>query len=305
MILQSGSRPALLRSSSEDGTLNDLASFCAEGSKWEQTKIRLDNGISLQVTTFRPAGNSPYPPVIFVPGLGSVMENFRYLLRDATRDFTVYLIETKEKRSAVSGVGKNFSIPALASDLPAVVQIILEKNEPYTMIGFSMGATVLLEAFSRLARKPLCMMLCSASAVFRFPRWTLFLARFAAPFYPVIKPFLQWYLKHFRINTPDDKEMQQIMTRVLNATDPYKLCATIRAIAPYEVWEKLPAVDVPVLIITASRDTFHNADDTARIASLLPASVIKDLETNQRTHSGEAVKEWRGFLQEHRVHSFR
>jgi len=89
--------------------------------------------------------------------------------------------------------------------------------------------------------------------------------------------------------------MHRIQSRVLDAADPRKLCATIPAIASYTVWDRLAGIDIPLLVIGASKDSLHTNDDAIRLASMVENSSYVDLETNERNHAGEAAEVVRKF----------
>jgi len=254
------------------------------------------NGVSLHVTIFTPPEPGNFPPVIMVPGLLSVKDNFSNLLPGLTRYFTVYYLETREKISSICPEGSVFSIQNMADDLnEALTQLGLHKQK-YLILGFSMGATVVMESLSAGTGLPAGIVLVGPSSSFDFPVWSLRLAKVAAPFYPVIKPLLKVYIKNFRMNHQDDPEMYSIQSRVLDSADPEKLCATIQEIASFSLWEHLPVIHCPLIIIGASKDIFHRQDDALRLSKLFRNSVYIDLETNQRSHGLEVVDILKGIL---------
>ncbi len=268
----------------------------APGTAINRTYVRLSNGISLSVTKFIPVTVSRYPPVVMVPGLFSVMENFRHLLPDLTRDFTVYYLETREKNSSICPEHSVFSIENMADDLNEVLKELDLNPAEFLLLGYSMGATVVLEALSAQGRLPAGIILAGPVGSFGFPAWSLWLARVAAPLYRVIKPLLKLYIKYFMVNHREDPEMHHIQTRVLDSADPYKLCATLPELARYNIWDRLPPIACPLLIIGASKDSFHNHNDALRLSEMILNSTYIDFETNLRNHSREVVKTMKEFL---------
>jgi hypothetical protein len=49
-------------------------------------------------------------------------------------------------------------------------------------------------------------------------------------------------------------------------------------------------IDVPILVIRASKDSLHNQDDSLRLSSMLKDARYVDLETNERSHGGEVAE---------------
>jgi pimeloyl-ACP methyl ester carboxylesterase len=258
----------------------------------------LNNGISLQVTTFTPVVPSRFLPVIMVPGLFSIPENFSRLLPALTGDFKVYYVETREKSSSICRKDSIYSIENMASDLNTVLQQLGFADHEFLLLGYSMGATVVMEALSAIPAQPAGVMLVGPSVSFGFPDWSLRLAKFAAPYYRFIKPLLKGYIRFFHVNHKEDPEMHQIQKRVLDAADPYKLCATVLAISGYSLIERLVSFHIPLLIVGASKDIFHNHDDALRLSEAISHSSYVDLETNQRNHSSEVVDLLKDFFPE-------
>jgi pimeloyl-ACP methyl ester carboxylesterase len=262
----------------------------APGTSCSQQFLSLSNGLKLLVTTFSPPFGSVYPPIIMVPGLFSVIENFGHLLPTLTHYFTIYYVETREKNSSLCPDDSVFTIESMAEDLNEVVGALGVKDNEFLFLGYSMGATVVMESISSATVKPSGIILAGMMGSFDFPTWSRHLSRIAAPFYRFIKPLLKLYITRFRMDREQDPEMNDIQSRVLDSADPRKLCATIRHIASFSLWERLPLIRCSILLIDASKDHFHNHNDALRLSALYPDVVYADLETNRRNRSGEVVE---------------
>lgn len=81
--------------------------------------------------------------------------------------------------------------------------------------------------------------------------------------------------------------MYVIIRRIIDGADPKKLIPTLIGMAKYRIWEALKKIEVPVLVIGASHDTFHNLDDAKEISSQIKSASYIDLVTNKRSHSSE------------------
>jgi pimeloyl-ACP methyl ester carboxylesterase len=258
--------------------------------------IALATGVALKVTTFTPSKKSDFPPVILVPGLFSVMENFLHMMPALTRDFAVYFVETREKKSSICRKDSDFSIPAMAMDLSQVIRQLQLDKQKYILMGYSLGATIALESLYLQLRKPELTVLVGPSITLDFPAWSRVLAKFAAPIFALVKPVVKAYIRHFRVNKKEDPEMHEIQARALDGADPYKVCATIPAIHAFSVRDRLEAIYSPVLVIGASKDTFHSHDDALILSGAIPGCTHIDMETNQRNHSPEVVNELKSAL---------
>ncbi len=273
--------------------LNDA---CHPGTEIKVRHLSVSPGIRLRVIHFIPSGETAFPPVLFVPGLASVTDNFRKTLHEMTRYFRVFYLETREKSTSLIRGKAGFSVNDLANDLCESIRLLNFKPGGYLLIGYSLGATAILESLGRMPVTPSALVLAEPNASFPFPGWLLFLARFARLIYRPVKPFLKWYLRNFRIDMENDREIYNLNCRILDAADPKKIAATVRAIASYRLSKKHPYPLPPALVIGASKDTFHSFDDSRLIASSLPGSRYLDLQTNKKTHGPEIVHALMDFL---------
>jgi pimeloyl-ACP methyl ester carboxylesterase len=267
----------------------DLKAFCFPGTRCSSHRLRLNSGTELGYHLFRPVITTTRLPLIILPGLVSVLENFRYLLNGFTEKYVVYYLETAEKKSAVVDRNYAFTIESFSRDLADYIHLLGFQSRNYILVGYSMGAAVVLDSFRFLENKPSFMVLGEPTAEFGFPWWSRLLARFTVPVFPYIKPAVLWYIRNFRINTNEDEEMYHITQRALDSADPQRLCSTLLAISPYQVWEHLPGITVPVLILGVSMDSFHSYKETLLLSEKLGNCSLIDMENNVRNHSVEVV----------------
>lgn len=268
----------------------DLSPFCAAGVTYRSCHLKVQENISLRCIGFHPPGKNGLPQIIFLPGLASVMENFRGTLQGLTRKFAVHYLESREKSSSQVAGKVEFSIQAMADDLASFIEQAGLTEHRYILMGYSLGATTILESLSKLTAPPLALVLVEPNASFPFPAWLLFLARYASFLYHPLKPFLKWYLRTFKTDMQNDRELYELNRRILDAADPRKISAAVRSAASYRVRPDPATSFPPALVIGASKDKFHSFDDSVTIAAGIPGSTYLDLETNQRSHSSEVAE---------------
>ena len=246
------------------------------------------DGTDLCVFTVKPPVSEGYPPLIFVPGMSSVIETFSAVVKGLTQNFDVHYIETREKRSSELSEGAGFAVSDIASDLSGVVEKLGMEDGNYILVAYSLGATASAESFAGLLKnKPAVLYLIEPSAEFRIPSFGLFIAKYLYWTYSIIKPLIKLYLRLFVVDAVKDHEMYMISVRAVDSADSRKLSRTILAISSYKIWDVLGSVDVQTIVIGASDDTLHNLDDALRISALIKDSVYIDLKTNDRSHSKE------------------
>ncbi len=289
------SRPLIFKTTEEDHT-EAFRRWSAPGCRVRLAFLPTPEGHALRVIRFSPEQPPILPPVLFVPGLASVLDNFTGTLRELTRHALVYYLETREKSSSRLKGRADFSLPALARDVIASIQELELKTGEYILAGYSLGAAAILEGLPELPANPAAVILTEPNASFPFPSWLLFLARFATFLYRPVKPFLKWYIRTFRVDMENDRELYDLNCRILDQADPKKISAVVRAISTYQARPQPPSEPVPVLVIGASKDLFHNFDDSRGIAEALPGSTYLDMETNARTHGPEWVHELIRFI---------
>jgi len=265
----------------------DYSDFCHAGATYEVKYSALPTGVELLTVIFTPPEPADAPPVIFVPGLASVIENFRETVIELTRNHTVYYVETREKKSAVISSRHRFTVEEVASDLIHFAGKTFVAGSRYVMAGYSLGATAIAEAFPLLENKPEKIILIEPNSSFPFQGWLLFLARAARVVYYPVKPLLKWYLRNFRINLAEDYEMYRINCRILDSAEPVRTGRSIRDLSRYRMTGCLREITVPALVVVASKDRFHSHDEGMDIARQISGAGYIDLVDNRRTHSAE------------------
>jgi pimeloyl-ACP methyl ester carboxylesterase len=269
----------------------DLNVFCAPGTTVEESRVPISEWVDLRLVTFTPDRQDCRPPVLFVAGWVSLIEGWTEVLKEMTKDHPVYYIETREKISSVTRSRVKFNVNAIGEDIVQLTEILRLKNNGYVLFGSSLGATVILDCFPHLKRRPLCLILIAPNAEFRIPLfWKGVIHAFYPQFYFILKPVIKWYLKKFRLNVQSDHAQYEKYCRALDAADPEKLKKAAIAFSKYQVWDKLQYVEAPTLILGGSKDKLHEPDSLKRMINLIPKAEYADLETNRRTHTAEAVQ---------------
>jgi pimeloyl-ACP methyl ester carboxylesterase len=215
-----------------------------------------------------------------------------------TKDFRVIYVETREKISSKVRRGAGQGVGDIAKDLADLVDQLDLAPRGYVMFGSSLGATTIVECHPSLRRKPRAVILVGPNAVFRVPRiWLIVVTLFYPPLYALIRPVVKWYLKNFRLNVRADMDQYLKYSRALDAADPWKLKKALLAVSTYQIWDRLDQLDVPTLLVAASKDTLHEPENLRKMSLAIPAVTTVDLETNKETHSGRVVEEMRRFLE--------
>ncbi|NOZ08794.1 MAG: alpha/beta hydrolase [FCB group bacterium] len=280
-----------------DFQLTDLKQFCAPGATATERTVELSPTVHLRTVEFIPPGDNNNPPVVFVPGWISVMAGWHDVLVALSEDHRIYYLETREKKSSLLGPAEKLDVESIGNDIVRYVELLGLTSHNYILFGSSLGATAILDCVRRLKTAPKCLVLIGPNAVIRVPRFGIVLVYLVyPPLYSIVKPFVKWYLRHFRLDVRSDPSQYKKYCTALDNADPAKLKKAVIPLSKYSVWEFLPEVKIPTLIVSASKDVMHEPENLKRMHEILPASTLIDLETNRGTHSSFMVAEMRKYL---------
>jgi len=275
----------------------DFSEYCAESSTCQTRQIQVNDNVSLRVITFQPNSPAKNPPVVFIPGWISLIATWKSVLQDLSRDFTIHYIETREKKTAIVRGRAKYRVEDCARDLAAIVEQLNLQDDNFILCGSSLGATAIADGFRFLKRRPLFLALIGINAEFYIPRgWIGVVRCFPPTLYLTFKPVIKWYLRNFRLDIKKDQAQYKKYCDNVDNADPFRLKKAALALVKYKIWERLPEIQTPVLLFSASHDALHDLENIKRIHEQLPGSRYFDLETNSRTHSPEMVEIIREFI---------
>ncbi len=275
----------------------DFSEYCAESSTCQTRQIQVNDNVSLRVITFQPNSPAKNPPVVFIPGWISLIATWKSVLQDLSRDFTIHYIETREKKTAIVRGRVKYRVEDCARDLAAIVEQLNLQDDNFILCGSSLGATAIADGFRFLKRRPLFLVLIGINAEFYIPRGWIGVVRCIPPtLYLAFKPVIKWYLRNFRLDIKKDQAQYKKYCDNVDNADPFRLKKAALALVKYKIWKRLPEIQTPVLLFSASHDALHDLENIKRIHEQLPDSRYFDLETNSRTHSPEMVEIIREFI---------
>jgi len=274
----------------------DYSTFCHEGASCMAGYVPLPTGVELLYVSFSPPEPSESPVILFIPGFVSLIDNFRETLIELTRSHSVIYVETREKSTARINPDHRFSVDEITSDIVHFADLMIPAGVRYVMAGYSLGATVIAEAFSRLRRKPEAVILLEPNSSFPFNGLALLLARLARYLYRPVVPFVKWYMRTFMIDIKSDEEMYLINCRNLDTAEPVRLGLAVRQLSRYRMNGCLEQISVPALVVVTSKDRFHSHGGGTEIANMISGPRCLDMEDNKRTHSTEAGHKISNFI---------
>lgn len=276
---------------------NELSDCIHSKATYEIKMIAVTENVSLRVIQLSPALDRGQPPILFIAGWISLISAWKEVLKELTKDHTVYYVETREKISSQIQGKAEYSVEAIGRDIVKLTSRLNLSDRKYILFGSSLGATAILDCSCSLAIRPLCLVLIGPNARFRVPKMGMAIIRIFPPrFYLLLKPVIKWYLKTFRLNIESDYPQYKKYCCSLDVADPWKLKKAALAFSKYSVWDKLETMDYPTLIVAASKDVLHEPANIYRMVQTMKNATYLDMETNKRTHSEKMVRKMRKYI---------
>jgi pimeloyl-ACP methyl ester carboxylesterase len=265
--------------------------YADKGVKVTEDYVEVSDGVALKVIDFLPECDGPErPAVVFVAGWISLISGWQDVLKQLIPRYRTIYIETREKVSARLPEGSaDFSVARMSLDIHEILNQSVSLKRPFCFVGSSLGATVVLDYLSQNLRQPSHAILIGPNAEFSFPVWSLPLIRLLPAFlYAAVKPGLKWYLRNIRLDKHRESEQVKKYEGTIDAAEPRRFKANAWALRNYKLWDKLPEVKAPVLIIGARSDILHGMDIMKRMVALMPCATLEIMESNRETHSEKA-----------------
>ncbi len=259
-------------------------------ASFSEQRIDVDEEVNLRVVSWQPKGDDAGCPIVFVAGWVSIVAGWAEFLHALTLRHPVYYIETREKKSAEIRKGRlrtnDFRMDRFARDVITVCSELPVDMEDTIISGSSLGATVLLEALKHEKLKAKGVFLVGPASEFRIPfalRWMPYL--FPSPAYHMVKHFIVWYFRHFRVNVKEEPEQMGRYENTILSAHPLRIKLSGRAFMPYQVWPDLETVKAPTRIAYASTDKLHASDTMTRMAETIQRGDLLACESNKYMHS--------------------
>ena len=272
-------------------------------ASFSEQRIRVSEQVSLRVVSWQPKNDDAGSPIVFVAGWVSIVAGWADFLHALTRKHPVYYIETREKKSAEIRKSRlrtdDFQMERFAEDVITACSGLPINMEEAIVSGSSLGATVLLEALKHERLKARGMFLVGPASEFHVPfalRWMPYL--FPSPAYHVVKHFIVWYFRKFRVNVEKEPEQMHRYENTILSAHPLRIKLSGRAFMHYQVWPDLEAVKTPARIAYASSDKLHASDDMTRMAETIQTADLLPCESNKYMHSAPLAEDLCRFVSE-------
>lgn len=256
---------------------------------------QVDN-VELRVIEFTVQGAASAEQILFIPGWASTPYTWRHFVPNLCQYGNVLYLETREKPSSRLQRASSFDVAAVGSDVVKFVENRLGGRR-YGIIGASAGANVVIEAWRTLTPKPCWSVLLLPHREISIPKYVLLLKFLPAAILPLVKSILLALISRGVIPKSLSAQRDGILS-ALDRADMRKLRSSAAAWRKYCLDPEHAAyVDVPALVVGATRDPVHAVGEAREILVKLPKGCWYDAETFTSAHGSRTanfILEWIG-----------
>ena len=280
----------------------NYSDYCSQGTKIQTSYVKVSSCVQLFKIHFTPKKLTNYPPVIFIPGWGSFIQGWKIVLREMSKDFEIYYLETREKGSAIHKKEQEITIENIGDDIARVTALINLKDDGFIALGSSMGATAILDAIAGEKLSPSLAVLIGPNIEFNIPRFLIIiLSIIPIQFYKVIRPFAKWYMKRKYIDMGSDSKQYHKYSYVLDNIHFGRTRRSALSFKKYSFKDKIEKIRKRILVFSGKKDILHNYKQTLDMVKRIENATLVNLETNDRTHSIEMVDEMKAYLKKYNL----
>ena len=280
----------------------NYSDYCIQGTKIQTSYVKVSSCVQLFKIHFTPKKLTNYPPVIFIPGWGSFIQGWKIVLREMSKDFEIYYLETREKGSAIHKKEQEINIENIGDDIARVTALINLKDDDFIALGSSMGATAILDAMAGEKLSPSLAVLIGPNIEFNIPRFLIIILSITPiQLYKVIRPFAKWYMKKKYIDMESDSKQYHKYSYVLDNIHFGRTRRSALSFKKYSFKDKIEKIRKRILVFSGKKDILHNYKQTLDMVKRIENATLVNLETNDRTHSIEMVDEMRAYLKKYNL----
>jgi len=269
--------------------------------KAEEKYFTMSDGTIVRVLDFNLAKEPDEYIFFLVPGYTTVFQSWHKVTELLSVKHRVIYFESREKCTSTvpRKLERKITFTQMGHDIKEVVEQLELDKQKYITICSSTGGTILYEALSRKWLRPTGQVAIGPAMIYYIKGFITFLSRFIPNFVikTLFRPFAQFYLKKAYV---DEKAEPEQMIKYLRAFDEGELrksLPVLRKMRKYNGWDLPAKIDTPSLLIGATTDIMHVADNCKRVDSLMPNSYYVDLGTNKAAHEQPLIDEIYKFIQ--------
>ena len=264
------------------------SSTCSE--EW----VDVTGGVSLRVLSWTPANDEAraLPPIVFIPGWGSVFEGWRPLVTEWVTRRPIIYVESREKASAVfkdrRASTKDFTVEKFTQDIIEIIKHY-RLGSDVEFFSSSLASTVLIDAMQQDLIEAKSSIFVAPNQEFKMPFWPRMLLKAPLPSFT-----LNWLIKFavWAIERKVKEEGQKVRyRRTLLSQNAGRIRSSARSLIRFSLPEDLSNVKPPCAIISAESDKLHGLEAVKSIAKRIPGARLIEVPSNQYAHEPDLLVE--------------
>jgi hypothetical protein len=252
--------------------------------------IKVSDGSEVKILSTKAQGDNPNGYVLLlVPGWATVVPGWEDLLMEATKDFDILYIESREKLSFRPGEGKiKYTVERLALDVQEVLELLEVDQTKLITLTTSFSTLTIADLLGTKKIKPALSVLIGPVYQFEMPPTTRYLMFILPTFlFYVTKPIWRWWVKKFKSEDPVQAAKYY---RALDEADPKKWRLATKGVRFTKVWDLYAQIeDNYVVVVGMEEDKMHSAEKAKKITDTIKGAEYIDMKTNRATHSAEMI----------------
>lgn len=233
---------------------------------------------------------------LLIPGWGTVVPGWDELLMEASKDFNVLYIESREKGSFKPAKGKiRNDLDRMGSDIKEVVEYLKIPQEKLAVITSSYSTLIIADVLANKKLNPLITFLIGPVHQFNMPPTTRYIMHILPTFlFYFTKPIWRWWVRKFK---SEDPVQAAKYIRVLEEADPKKWRAVAKRTCFIKIWDLYEKMGNRVVVLGMKTDKMHTTMLSKQIHNKIKNSEYFEMETNRSTHSAEMTIFVRNYLE--------
>jgi 3-oxoadipate enol-lactonase len=230
-------------------------------------ELRLSPRLRIHFEDFHPQG---YPPVLFLHGLGATAESWSLQVPSFSSAGFRLLVPDIRAFGRSTYPGGSMFVAELARDMVSLLQFACVDRAH--VVGISMGGAIALQLaldYPHLVHKLVLVNTFSHLRPQKASVWAYFALRFVL-IHTTGMAFQAKAVAKRVFPRPDQAELRRLLCNQILQADPAGYRAAMRALARFDVRERLAQLSLPVLVITGERDTTVPPASQRDLANRIP-----------------------------------
>jgi pimeloyl-ACP methyl ester carboxylesterase len=260
----------------------------------------MSDGSQIRVLDFNLSENPKDYIIVLIPGFLTVFQSWQRVMEILTPNYRVLYIESREKFTSIvpRKLERKIKLTDMAHDLKEVFQQLELDGQKYIPITSSLGGNILTEALGKKWLKPTGSIMVGPSIAVHVSLFVVIMSAIIPNFIKktIMVPSIKWYMRKFYVNVEAEPEQLYKYIRAFVEANLRKAMPLMRRFYRYSIWDMPPKVETPVLLLGASTDKMHAAQESLQTHELMPNSIYVDLGSNKATHSEPLIEELEKFI---------